>query len=267
MITERLNHPVAHFLIAGAVLFLVYDHVRPADPRTIVVSEDRLAAMTGEFESLHGHAPDEAETGAIIDRYVEDEALFREALALGLADGDVVVRRRLIQNMRFLSEPGIDETQLTEAEVDAWAAGQGSELAEPHVTVTHVYFGDDEAGAREVLSREIDPRALGKPFLAGDRFDGVGRARVDSLFGEGFYGKLAVLEEGRWHGPIQSSHGWHLVRTDPQPAASASSRAPDRSGARRELALSRQREEQARRVEEIVERYEIEVVADGAASQ
>ena len=108
--------PLVLFLIAGLALYLVLDAaglVRGND-RVIVVDEARLSAF---MASQGGRDPggkasllDAAERRELIAAYVRDEALYREALALGLDREDSAIRRRLVQSLRFsLQDEGNDE--------------------------------------------------------------------------------------------------------------------------------------------------------------
>lgn len=73
-----------------------------APARVISIDAARIAAARAAFRAEHGRAPDEAETRALIAAEIDDEILFREALALGLADFDTVVQQRLAGNLAFV---------------------------------------------------------------------------------------------------------------------------------------------------------------------
>jgi hypothetical protein len=71
-------------------------------------SEVRLDATTGEalrrdWAARTGRAPSAADWTRVVDDALDEEALYRAALARGLDRDDPVVQARLIQNMRFLS--------------------------------------------------------------------------------------------------------------------------------------------------------------------
>src|SRR5207248_607365 len=68
----------------------------------------------------NGALPTGSEEAALIQRYIDNEVLYREALALGLDRGDIIVRRRLVQKMEFLTE-GLDPLpEPTDAELQAY---------------------------------------------------------------------------------------------------------------------------------------------------
>ena len=107
-----LRDPLIHFLVIGGVLFAAYGLLVPDgnDPRRITVSRDELIsfaqyrANTFQFDVLD-QALDEltaAERQALVDEYVREEALYQEAIAMGLDQGDDGIRQGLIQRLEFL---------------------------------------------------------------------------------------------------------------------------------------------------------------------
>jgi hypothetical protein len=67
------------------------------------------------YVATTGRAPDAHERAALLDAEIDDEILYREALALGLADGDSVVQHRIAGNLAFVEDgppPGLEEDRL-----------------------------------------------------------------------------------------------------------------------------------------------------------
>jgi parvulin-like peptidyl-prolyl isomerase len=73
------------------------------EPTVIEISSDQMTAIRRSALASSGRLPDETELRALIDAEIAEEMLYREALALGLARRDEVVRRRLVRNLRFLN--------------------------------------------------------------------------------------------------------------------------------------------------------------------
>ena len=99
--------PLLQFLVLGALIFAadrwLFDREEDPQPTLIEISSDQLAAIRRTALASSGRLPDQAELRALVDAEVAEEMLYREALALGLARRDEVVRRRLVRNMRFLN--------------------------------------------------------------------------------------------------------------------------------------------------------------------
>ncbi|MCB2073220.1 MAG: peptidyl-prolyl cis-trans isomerase [Novosphingobium sp.] len=228
--------PLVLFLIAGLALYLVLDAaglVRGND-RVIVVDEARLSAF---MASQGGRDPggkasllDAAERRELIAAYVRDEALYREALALGLDREDSAIRRRLVQSLRFsLQDEGNDEATAgkpSDAELRAFFESHRDRFLEsPTVSFSHVFFDKRRrgTGAAQSAAREAKPMAATGDWLAmGDRYPyqrsqtGVTEATLAAELGEEAAQRIFALdaESGRWQGPVESGLGFHLVRIE-----------------------------------------------------
>ncbi len=286
-----VRDPLVHFLLMGGVLFAAYGLLGPDgnDPKRITVSRDALVTFVqyraNAFQSdLFDKSMDEltsAERDALVDEYVREEALYREALAMGLDEGDYVIRQRLIQRLEFLLESGIDSGIDTEeigrAELEEFYTEFGDDYREPPVyTFAHVFFNGElrgDAGAREgarQLLTELNEQ--GAPFSAaiglGDRplyFQNyIERTRdfVESHLGSDLTSTLDRVEpsSSTWHGPMRSPYGWHLVLlTDRRPA-----RLPDLDEIEDRVREDRDRiraaQERRTSIDRIVEGYEVRLV-------
>ena len=117
-----LVSPAVHFIVLGALLFGATSFAeRRGEDRTLVVTENRAAALRADFRERHGRAPTEEEFKQLLDGYIDEEILFREALALGVARRSPAVRARLVNLARFLeleNAAGEDEQALYSKALD-----------------------------------------------------------------------------------------------------------------------------------------------------
>ena len=112
-----LREPMLHFAVLGAIIFGVYRIREAPGVEQIRVTESRQDSMQRRFEKTQGRVPNAVELDALIQAWVDEEILVREARTLGLDDADPVVRRRLLQKMNWLiaaageqdAAPGDDE--------------------------------------------------------------------------------------------------------------------------------------------------------------
>ncbi len=104
-----LRSPLLHFLVLGAVLFAVDRARTPATPAAapIVVGAARIAQLRDEYTRATGLAPTPADERALVTHAVDDELLYRDALARGLDRDDRSIRWQLVEKMSFLD--GRDE--------------------------------------------------------------------------------------------------------------------------------------------------------------
>ena len=286
---QLLREPIVHFLVAGGVLFALYAFVRGpllprADDMSIIV--DRRALLTFMQYRANAFEPDTfaaaldamsaEEVEALVKAYVDDEILYREALALRLDESDYVIRQRMIQKVDFLLGDAADAvTEVDEGELTAYFAAHKAEYAiEPSITFTHVFFDSERRGAAThadavVALRELN--AAGAGFNdAGDRGDRfpflknyVERTldHVASHFGTEFAARIASLTPSpdRWQGPLRSAYGEHLVlvtsRTEPRYPELAEVRAE----VERDYLEQRAAAERAALLERLRERYRVDV--------
>src|SRR5262249_4884420 len=153
--------------------------------------------------------------------YIDNEVLYREALELGLDRGDIIVRRRLVQKMEFLTE-GLDPVpEPTDTELQAYLDAHAEHYLQPdRVTLTHVFASNDRHGAAtatlaeqwgEQLRAGADPATLGDPFLRGRELAAVSERDLAGILGNAFAAHVMQLPVGTWSAPIASSYGLHLV--------------------------------------------------------
>lgn len=231
--TRRRIDPLWWFLGAGTAIFVLAAFIDPdgADDASVIrvdrpVLEAYLASGGGNglSETLSSGPLKlddmSAETReALVARYVEEEALFREAQSWGLDQDDPAIRRRLGQSMRFALRPDA-VTDPGDAELRKYFEANKADYAESDlVTFEHVFFDAARGGAENAAGR-ASQYAPGKDWqAAGDRFAyqrtyvSARAEQVSAQLGEGFAEQVFALDPSTaWQGPIQSDLGAHLVR-------------------------------------------------------
>ena len=213
MIRGLLREPLVHFLIAGAAIYLTLGWFgNPVDPasRTISLSDDERAGIALGFERTVGRPPTDAEMDGLIERWVREEVLYREALRLGLDSDDAVVRRRLSTKMDELASASAETASVDEETLEKWLAAHPQRFVEDGtVSFDQRYFASEDS-ARAALAA-ANPR--GFPISLPASVEKRDRREVREVFGQQFAEGLAALEpDDRWQGPIPSGFGWHLVR-------------------------------------------------------
>jgi hypothetical protein len=277
-----LREPLFHFLVLGAALFLVHavasDVFSTDASRQIAITEAEIEFLAAGFGRQWQRPPTADELRALVDGRVREEVLYREALAVGLDQNDVVVRRRMVQKMELLSEDLATLADPTDTELQAFFQERREEYrVPPRISFSHVYFNTDRRGpaaeedARRALAelRAATPPPLRAPER-GDRFmlphDYALRSprEVQQTFGARFAETLFELEPG-WHGPVVSGYGIHLVYIGER----VDDRIPEYGEVRDRLVIdyNRMRRERANELlyEGLVGGYEIEI--DEAALQ
>lgn len=287
-----LNDPLFHFIAAGAVVFALASALAPGeqDDETIVV--DRAALLA--FIQYRSKAFDPAAAAALLDKlddaerarlvadFAREEALVREAAALGLDANDYVIRRRLAQKVEFLAEAAAAPAAASQAEVAAWyQANAGRYHIPASATLTHVFVSgetnapaDAFGNAQRLLERLRGDRAgfkdapkYGDRFLFHknyvDRTDNYIKSQLGADVARAVFDEAAPLEQ--WLGPYRSDYGQHLIFI----AARTPERLP-RFSEMEEIAsvdFAEERRQQAidRAIDDIVAKYKIENRLDDGA--
>lgn len=272
-----LKDPLAHFLIAGAALVYVGGLVAPAEPARERIVVDREAVL--DFIQYRSKAFEPQAAAALldslsperraqlIDDFVREEALYREAKAAGLEADDYVIRQRLVQKLTFAAEAAAGEPTLTDAEIAAYyEANKGDYVIPPFATFTHVFFSAEKRGADNArAAAESQSRRLNKTAARfedavkfGDRFvfdtNYVERTYdyVASQFGDD--AAAAIFDPAGpfevWRGPLVSQYGAHVIYV----AAIVPGRTPDLEEVRARVAEDAARARKVELVRELIDR-------------
>ena len=78
----------------------------PGRGHQIVVTAQKRQWLAGRWEHQWRRPPTGEELDQLVEDFVREEVLYREALVLGLDLADLVVRRRLVQKMEVLAFAG-----------------------------------------------------------------------------------------------------------------------------------------------------------------
>ncbi len=278
-----LREPLLHFLVLGAVLFVIASMARdPAGGR-----DDQIVVTTGKVEQLiegwlrtWQRPPTQAELDGLIRDYVREEVYYREALALGLDRDDIVIRRRLRQKLEFISEDVTAQTEPSDDELRAYLqAHPESFRVERRYTFSQIYFNPERHGdalasnMAELLAKlnragaKADIAVLGDPSLLEQELSGVPAEEVVKLFGEQFQAKLDELPTGRWQGPVESGYGIHLILISTRTEARLPGLDEVRDAVRREWANRRRLEVNEKFYQALLERYSVTIEQPKPANQ
>ena len=279
-----LREPITYFLVFGLALYLSYGWLNPDDTtNSRIISVDRGSLMrfiqfrTQSFTDNAGEKLDSLSSDALADiiaQYIQEEALYRQAMAYGMAKDDYVIKRRMVQKMEFLAEgttPAV--TSLTTSELEAYYEEHREDYKVPAaVTFTHVFFSADRHGnavdklAQETLGilTENNVRFDQAPNY-GERFpyqlNYVERTQeeVASHFGEEMAQVIFRLQpdRARWQGPVRSEFGMHLVLLTRAEAARIPLLQEVRDQLANELQRRREVERKQKAIDELIGGFEV----------
>lgn len=264
-----LRDPLAHFVILGVVLFTAALISEPGPRREagqaiVHVTESQAEAIRSAWTIQHGSPPSPDQLAGLIEKAVEDEILYREALRLGLDRDDQIVRRRLAQKLRFLIEGTVSPDEPDAATLQAYFEAHRDRYIQPAtISFEHVYLSPDgrpdiRQDAQGLLARlKAGETGLGDPSMVQRRFRGAEARIVDGVMGDGFTGRLADLPTGAWSGPVASAFGLHLVRITDRTPQRAADLAAVEDRVRDDLMADRRVTAEAQMLADIKARYRV----------
>ncbi len=268
-----LREPLFHFLVLGALLFVLYgwaDRDAFQAPDEVVVDQARVDALATQFERVWQRQPNKAELQGLVDHWVREEIIFREGLSAGMERDDEVVRRRVVQKMSFLTD-GMAADVPSEADLQAWLRDHADDYrVAPVYTLQQVYFdparhgdGLDSAIAAATAALRRNPQArVGDPSMLPTTLNQTSADEVTRAFGQHFTDALVQLPDGRWSGPVVSGFGVHLVRIDMRTPGRVPALTEVRQAVERDLLNARSRQASEEFYQALRKRYTVKIEAD-----
>jgi peptidyl-prolyl cis-trans isomerase C len=226
---KLLREPLLHFMFIGAAIYLLYGAFAEPVPeetnKTIVVSAGEIEWMQTSWQKRWNRPPTAQEFDGLIQQYIKETVLYREALTMGLNQHDQVIRRRLAQKLEFLAKDLVALTPPTDEELLTYFSEHQDRYQQPVLyTFTQVFIDPDKRGDATLDDAEAikasliaqgdaieNAGALGDDFMLQNYYPEKDQIEIQKLFGSGFAQSLVALSPGQWHGPVLSGYGTHLV--------------------------------------------------------
>ena len=211
-------------LLLALVLLIVFGPHRPSDHnRSIVVSDENLAHLMVSWQKTWQRLPTEEELLGLVRSHVRDEVMYREAVNRGMAENNAAVRRALVLQMNMLAESQVEQSELSEQEVQSFYNLRKDQYRlPPKISFHQVYLKEDNPA---LLSENQIQRMVGLLNQNPEDFQQYGDAimlqpsytlqtvdQINNQFGADFAQQLLEIEGQNWSGPVTSGFGSHLVR-------------------------------------------------------
>jgi peptidyl-prolyl cis-trans isomerase C len=242
-IARLAGEPLVQFFVIAALIYTAYAFVGAGtvedDGKHITVTAGEIAALEDSWKKRWNRPPTQKELQGILKQFLREHVLSVEAKAMGLDKEDVVIRRRLMQKLEYLSQDLLGGGTPSDEQLAAFFAKNAKAYEVPAVvTLTHIFFDPDQRGGQaleEATNQKVvlaklkvaptDARSYGDQFLLQSYYPERTYAELSKLFGSGFVETLPKLSPKQWHGPVLSGYGVHLVyihhREEAHPAKQA----------------------------------------------
>jgi len=269
-----LKEPLLHFLLLGALIFIAYGQLTQKGHAhgEIYISGGQQENLINTFALTWRRPPTAEEFKGLLDDYVRQEIAYREGESMGLDKDDIIIRRRMRQKLELLAEDvaslGVPSDEQLQHFLDEHSAEY---RLGPVISLRHIYFSPDRRGestgqdAQAVLQRIINDgpdgqwEQLGDPLPLPAELSAVSESEIAKLFGNDFASAIAMVEPGKWSGPVKSGFGLHLVFVIAREEGRTPGLEEVRSTVQRDWFSQRRSEAVEGMYERLAENYTIEV--------
>jgi len=225
-----MRQPVFHFAVLSAVLLVLSAATEPHTG----LEPDREASLPKvppdlvverlqrEFKAAKGRPMTPEEERRALETHRYDQALFEAALDTGMHETDPIVRRRLVQRMRFLLETMVEIGSPSDDELEALMEQRKDLFPDVEkLTFEHRFFARSKHGSDAAVVAERSKQALIRgEDVVGDHFpkrlrtEDVLVSDVARILGPHVARAFFEAPVGAWSDPIVSAYGTHLVQVE-----------------------------------------------------
>ena len=221
-----IKQPLLHFLLIGGLLFVLYYSINPntTGKDTIIIDDEQVSRMVTVFQKEWNRPPTPEEMKGLLERYIQQEVYYRKALLMNLDHNDEIIRRRLDQKLRFITNDMATLNDPDEKELKAFYQKNKHKYLQPkEYSFSHIYFNPDKRGNAQKDAENVLPELpktdeeLNGLIGKGDAFpfayhvDSLTEKEIAGQMGDDFASSLEKLPLKKWSGPVLSGYGTHLL--------------------------------------------------------
>ncbi len=263
-----MREPLLHFLVAGAGLFLLFDIVSEPEAtgdEQIIVTSGHIEHLASLFVKTWQRPPTDVELRGLIDSFILEEVLYREAIAIGLDQDDTIIRRRLKQKMEFLVDD-FSAADPSDTDLQKFLDDNPDRFRiDARISFEHVYLVDADSNAIDAMlaalqsGEPLDPGAAVPSGLLPRRFADASETSIGGQFGDSFKNAVFALDVDQWTGPVESPFGVHLVKVEQIEERRVPSLAEIRNVVARDWLADRRRSAQEALFDQLKAKYSITI--------
>ena len=212
-----LREPLLHFIVFGALVFGA-DHLLTAkrdSPNVIVMDAAVDEEARSIFRSAMSREPTPEDMKILRQRWLDNEVLYREGLALRVDQGDTTIRERVIFKALSLMEANLSLPQVDEGGLRAWFEQHRADYDEPQrfdfLEAVPLANAADADAVKFAAALNGDAAPGGQSGLRV--FKGRPRGNLVASYGEPFAVALESATTGRWQ-VLPGADGPRVVRLD-----------------------------------------------------
>ena len=165
---------ISIFFLIGLLLFaLDYIFNTDDDSNVIYISDQEALSLISSWKNQVGRDPSDVELVKIINNFIDEEILYREAIKLNLDKDDRIIKRRLAQKITFLKKDSIKYSD--QDLVNFYNVNKNVYYVNDLYSFKHYYFSDN----KDPIKRALDAKAsleskkiniISDPYIIGNEF-------------------------------------------------------------------------------------------------
>lgn len=258
-----VRDPLFHFFAIGLLLFGI-DSLRSSGgdaAKLVYVPERVFEEVSQTFQTGFGRLPTPDELQPLIDTWVSNEVMYREAKSMQLDQGDEMIRERVIQKIRAMMASQIDVGEPTNEDLREFFEDHRDNYDQPvfyGFTFVRLSGGKDQAEAAAARWNQTNEDIVSSPGRRVTRFKLRPADNVAKLLGREIAASLPAMVVGQWEA-TQGPAGWAVLRLDRKIPAQKARLTDHLSDVRKRWSEWAAQREGARRVREMRAAYDIVV--------
>jgi hypothetical protein len=214
---STMREPLLHFVLLGGLIFAADNALRARqnDPRLILVGPEVEREASTIFRSAKGRDPSPQELAILRERWIDNEVLYREGLALRLEQGDTALRERVIFKALNVIESNLRVPDIDQTGLQDWFEKHRDQYDTPaRYDFSEAVPSDSSEPALRQFAEVLNRAGSGAEVQSGLRiFEGRPADTIASAFGSEFSAALERLPLREWH-VVPSSDGLRIIRIE-----------------------------------------------------
>jgi hypothetical protein len=214
---KLLREPLLHFALVAILLFAA-DHAWNRfkdDRKTIFVSAVTQKEARETFKASMNREPSEADMKILVNRWLDNEILYREGVSLGLDKGDPSIRERVIFKALSVVQAGIALPAIKDEELKLWFEKNRERYDVPAKFdfLEAVPTGESQKVELQELVTALNTNAKSAIESSLRVFKQRPRSNLLASYGEEFTAAIEKSTPGQWI-LLTSGAGKHVVQLE-----------------------------------------------------
>ena len=197
------QEPLLIFMVIAAVIFAgdYLMSLTEEDPNAIVITPEIRLEARQIYTNSFKQEPSEKDMKILMDRWVDNEVLYREGVALGLDKGDSSIRERVIFKALSVTQATISLPKLDENGLQNWFKEHADKYDAPSLVHFHeaVPSGKTSAEDLKIFVNALNGKGKSDVDSSLEIFKDRPRFTIVDSYGEEFTVALEKLPTNGWH--------------------------------------------------------------------